>query len=399
MAWSDLTELQKVDLAHVGKLQPVEVLYQFECPCIYTSFLPSGSLVLAYLAEELEQEGLFRYLLSTTSDATVSELKSGVVSVREALLRGSLWLVDVGVNDLLPVTALRIGADQLPIDALPAPGTMLLPELEPALRIRLCGDLIKSGALPAPVLTHAAEIAKTALKPIFEWAARDLRADSQGRPPEWLRDLYSLQIQAILPGSLEVAMRLPDVIDAKDIGAQAGFDINDDYQQIRSQGWKLLQQGLEWAASDRQDDDDLGEAAPAIVDSLRRLAPMSSSKGPVTAVEVSGVMLGRHDQTYRLTQEITARLRAIQAKTGKRQQTFLRVFEGRIRSLDLDLLRLILRNSDAAEAEVLCVLEDDRYLEDAKEAYYQELLVKIAGRSYDEKNWTVVDLEFETVRS
>lgn len=104
-------------------------------------------------------------------------------------------------------------------------------------------------------------------------------------------------------------------------------------------------------------------------------------------------MLGQHHRTYSLTQPTTARIRAIQAQAGKRQETFLRVFEGRIRSLDLDSLRLILRNPDTGEAEVQFLLDDDRFLEDAKEAYYQELPVKIAGRSLDEKSWTVVDLE------
>ncbi|RKT45547.1 hypothetical protein [Thiocapsa rosea] len=398
MAWHDLAELQAVELVHIGALQPIEVLYQFEQPCIFTATIPSGSLVLAYLVEELEQDERFRYLLATTAAKTVEDLKTGAISVREALLRGSLWLADLGIDDLVPKQVFSLSADQLPTDALPEPGTMLLPSLEPVLRVRLHGEQIKFGALPAPVLAHAAEIAKTALKPIYEWLARRPRADLQGRPPEWLRDLYSLQIQHLSPGSLEVGLRLPGSVDTDSTDLLAKVDGVNDVQDIRAQGWELLRQGLDWATSDNQDDRDLGEAAPAILDSLRRLAPTSSSKGPVTAVEVSGAMLGHYAKTYSLTQQTTARIRTILTQTGKTQETFLRVFEGRIRSLDLDLLRFILRNPYTGVDEVQFLLDDERFLEDAKEAYYQELPVKIAGRSLDEKSWTVVDLEFAAVR-
>ncbi len=174
MAWPNLSALQVIDLVHIGVLYPVEVLYQFEQPCIFTANLPSGSQVLAYLVEELEQEECYRYLLATTAVETIADLKAGVLSVRKALLRGSLWLADLGMSDLLPKQVFSISVEQLPVDALPEPGTMLLPSLEPALRVRLSGEQITFDALPAPVLAHAADIARTALKPIFDWLARGL---------------------------------------------------------------------------------------------------------------------------------------------------------------------------------------------------------------------------------
>lgn len=150
MACPDLAQLQAIDPAHIVALQPMEVLYEFEQPCIFTTMIPSGSLVLAYLVEELEEDERVRYLLTTTATATVEELKTGAICVRDALLRGSLWLVDLGIDDHQPKQVHRITADQLPADALPEPGIMLLPSLEPALRIKLYGDQIQFGALPAP---------------------------------------------------------------------------------------------------------------------------------------------------------------------------------------------------------------------------------------------------------
>jgi hypothetical protein len=119
MAWPNLSALQAIDLVHIGALHPVEVLYQFEQPCIFTADLPSGSQVLAYLVEELEQEERYRYLLATTAVETIADLKAGALSVREALLRGSFWLADLGMSDLLPKQVFSISVKQLPADALP----------------------------------------------------------------------------------------------------------------------------------------------------------------------------------------------------------------------------------------------------------------------------------------
>ena len=394
MNWQDLDGLQAVDLAQIGTLEPIEVLYQFELPCIFTAKTPSGLLLLAYLAAELEEEARLRFIVSTTSPGTVDDLKVGAITVREAILRGSLWLVDLDIDDLTPNRAFIIDADQLPVETLPEPGVMLLPALEPGLRIKLCGEGIAFDALPAAVLGQAAEIAKTALKPIVEYLAKDLRADMQGRPPEWLRELYTLQVQHLAPGSLDVFFRLPKPVQLEQqsllLNAEAGFDA----EGLREKAWELLKRGLNWATSDTENINPLGEAAPAILESLRRLAPASSTKGPVTSVEVSGVMLGQPALAFRLTQQTTTRIRSTLTRINQHQEAHLGVFEGRIRSLDLDLLRFILRNPAVGAGEVQFLLDDDYFFEDAKEAYYQEVPVKIAGRSTDGKIWSVLDLEF-----
>lgn len=394
MNWQDLDGLRTVDLAQIGTLEPIEVLYQFELPCIFTTKTPSGLLLLAYFAAELEEEARLRFILSTTSPGTIAELKTGAVTVREAILRGSLWLVDLDGDDLTPKRAFMIDGDQLPANTLPEAGTMLWPALEPDLRIKLCGEGIAFDALPAVVLGQAAEIAKTALKPLVEYLAKDLRADMQGRPPEWLRELYTLQVQHLAPGSLDVFFRLPKPVQLEQTSLPLNAETGWDAEGLRARAWALLKQGLDWATSETEHSGSLGEAAPAILESLRRLAPASSTKGPVTSVEVSGVMLGQPVPAFRLTQQTTARIRSTLPRISQHQEAHLAVFEGRIRSLDLDLLRFILRNPAAAVNEVQFLLDDDCFFEEAKEAYYQELPVKIAGRSTDGKLWIVLDLEF-----
>lgn len=122
--WPALETLPSVDVAALGALTPAEILYDFDGPCIFTAQTPLGVEVLAYLAEDLEDEGLLRFIVATTSEVTVNELKSGTLSVREALDRGSLWMVDVN-HEYCPVRAFSVRSEQLPEDAMPERGTML----------------------------------------------------------------------------------------------------------------------------------------------------------------------------------------------------------------------------------------------------------------------------------
>ena len=140
MSWPSLETRPPVDLAHIGDLKPLEVLYDFDGPCIFTTRTPAGLPLLAYQVEELDPEAMARFLVATSSHQTLYDLREGALSVRAALLGGSPWLVDVGQADALPKRAYQIEAAQLPPDALPAPATMLLPELEPLLHIRLCAQ-------------------------------------------------------------------------------------------------------------------------------------------------------------------------------------------------------------------------------------------------------------------
>lgn len=87
--------MTSIDLALVGDLAPLEVLYDFDGPCIFTSRTSQNALVLVYLSDELEDEKLLRFLVSSTSDQAIEALKTGTMSVREAIEQAPLWIVDV----------------------------------------------------------------------------------------------------------------------------------------------------------------------------------------------------------------------------------------------------------------------------------------------------------------
>ncbi|MBK8534604.1 MAG: hypothetical protein IPL59_05465 [Candidatus Competibacteraceae bacterium] len=361
-------------------------------PCIFTARTPAQMLVLAYLVEDLEDERLQRFLVVTTAENTIKELKEGSTTVHEALLRGSMWLVDVDMTDARPRRAFGIQPAQLPPDALPESGTMLLPQLEPALRVKLKGDQIRAGSVPAAALGSVADIAQTALKPIFEWLARDQRADNSGRLPEWLRALYGLSLQRLGYGSLDLSFHAPRTPDETQAVLPLGDGELSSRQALRTHGWSLLKAGLDWAVSPTEDFKHAGEESLAILEALRRLAPAST--GPVTTVEVSGTMLGYLRQPYRLTRASSKKIRTALTELKQQHAVQLRLFEGRIRNLDLDLLTLILRDDPGELGDIQLVLEDGSFYEAAREAHYHELGVKIAARSTDGKTWIIVDLEF-----
>jgi hypothetical protein len=74
-SWPALDSLQEVQLPVLGALTPSEILYEFEGPCIFTAWTDHGAAVLAYLSEDLEYEQRLRYIVATTSERTVDELK------------------------------------------------------------------------------------------------------------------------------------------------------------------------------------------------------------------------------------------------------------------------------------------------------------------------------------
>jgi hypothetical protein len=164
--------------------------------------------------------------------------------------------------------------------------------------------------------------------------------------------------------------------------------------EIQETGWSALREGFAWAVS--QDSVPFGEDNEekwlAILESMRRLAPASA--GPVSAIEVWGSIMGAQDRRVRLDRNSTKRIRTALTELKKRHEVELRVFTGRVRDLDLDKLTLILRDVAGEEGDVQLALDDERLLETAREAHYQELEVNVAARSEDKKLWSATEIEF-----
>ena len=104
--------------------EPVETLYQFDGPRIFTLRDAAGDLNLAYWSDE--DEHVTRYVVAPTTTWMVEALRSGRISVLEALNQSRCWLCDISPDGAI-AECLRVEFDSLPPDALPAVGTTLLP--------------------------------------------------------------------------------------------------------------------------------------------------------------------------------------------------------------------------------------------------------------------------------
>lgn len=379
----------------LGDLEPDEVLYDYELPCIFTARTPGGESLLVYLVEELEEGDRLRFLAVPTTAHVVAELKAGTISVRDALTLGWMWVVDTDAA-LRPNAVFATDVSQLPKDALPAPATMLWPSLEPELRVRLVGEQLRRGAIPALLFAQASEIAARALKGLFELAAKSLLPESSGRPPEWLRTLYNLPTQRVGYGSLDLSFRKPAVPSAEQLALQGlGDEGEKRLEKVVDEGWDLLMRGLRWvtAGGDEELEAATDEERVAILLALKQLAPNAS--GPIGVVEVSGARVGGPSTVWTLDRRTSQRVRSSLSELTRRERMSLRVFTGRVRDLDLDKMSLILRDLvDSEVPELSFVIEEEPLLEVARDAHYQEILVTVAAKSHDGKKWVAVEIAF-----
>lgn len=378
---SDWKFAGQIELENLGALAPVEILYEFDGPCIFTAKIPTG-LVLLYLAEELEDETL-RFIASPCAQKTIAGLLEGALSVRDALELGSMFVVEMNQRRE-PKAAFQL-ADGGALDSvLPEPSTMLLPELEPEFVVRLEGESIVRGSVPTAVLAQAADIGSSLLKSVCEYVA-DRR--SPGRPPEWLKGIYAMPTQRIAYGSLEVAFSLPQMTHH-----QLPLDLPDEVspEELQAEGLALIEEGLHWASSDEQSLPDEDKAKwRAILEALKKISP--PTQGAVQGVRLWGKAVGR---VYSLDAPVAKKVRRALRESKKGHEDHLRLFTGKVRDLDLDKMTMILRDVEGVEGDVNLVLDNDVFLEIVREAHYQEIPVSVAARSTDLKVWRVSDVEF-----
>lgn len=397
MSWNDF-EPQRVDVGLFGDLKPLEVLYDFDGPCIFTARLPFGALVLVYLCEDFEETQRLRHIVTTTSARVIERLTLGRIPTHEALTSGSMWLVDTGY-DGKPLEAFWVEPGMLPEDALPEPDVMLWAELQPDLVVRLEGEALRGGAWPAEAMASAGEIASKAFKPLYDWAIAQLAGErGQGRPPDWLRRMYGLGAQRVAHGSLELHL----VRQRPKPSAQGELFDDEDaarhLEAVHAQAWGALHEGLTWATDpDRKDGPSPDDAkALAVLETLQRIAP--SSTGPVEAVRLSGALVSQEGAAgYRLDRDAAQRVRGALRTTQKRRssQAQQRVFRGRVRELDLDALTLIVRSPHTPDQDARMTLNDAAMLDFAREALYHGDYVSIAARRDGERgDWVALTLDY-----
>jgi hypothetical protein len=117
-----------VDTERFHPFEAKEVLYEFDGPRIFTLLDADGELNLAYWSDEDEAQA--RFIVVPTAFGILTGLRSGGVSVLEALDQPRCWVCDVShTGDVKQ--CFRVDFDAIPRDSLPVRGTMLLSVLEP----------------------------------------------------------------------------------------------------------------------------------------------------------------------------------------------------------------------------------------------------------------------------
>jgi hypothetical protein len=119
-----------VDARRFIPFAPQEVLYEFDGPRVFTLLDADGELNLVCWSDEDENQS--RFVIVPTANSIVDSLRTGAISVFDALDQPRSWICDVSHAGHLN-HCWRVEFDDIPRNALPAPGTMLLPALEPEL--------------------------------------------------------------------------------------------------------------------------------------------------------------------------------------------------------------------------------------------------------------------------
>jgi hypothetical protein len=342
-------------------LEPVDVLYSFEGPRIFTCRDDEQRLFLAYVADE--SESVRRLLVVPTSPRIVEGLLSGQSSVRQALDQPWLWVVDESSDGAL--TTARLGdLSQVPEDFAPRPGVPLLAEHRPLLSVRLVGPELGPQRVVASVVRRAVDGVLGALKILTEQATDVEAAD--GRPRDSLRRLYDLPVREVRFASFEISLADPRAT------AQEPLFGAEDAKALDVAG-EWLRAGLTWLVDD--DAVELDEARKvAILEALAKLVP--PSQGVVQEVQVGGLMVGSRASKFVLTRHATTRVRA--ALRAARSEPELKSFVGRVRELDKDKLSFQLRDDEGVNI-CRCSFPEELSAE-IETAFVNERHVAVAGR-------------------
>jgi hypothetical protein len=343
-----------------GSLEPTDILYEFDGPRIFTTTTPRQDTFLAYQCAEAADRN--RYIVVPSNAELVRELRSGLVSMREALSQPWTWLVDQFHSGEI-AHARKIDLRELPASALPRPGVLLLPTLLPMLSLRMVGAGLGPGNVPASVIRRAVEGATTALKVLAEWALQ--ATPSGGRPEDKLRRLYDLPTQRIAFASFEIAFAPPPPLK------QTSFIKGEDEALERIGA--LLQEGLDWASAPQEEAIPSSQKSSVILEALINLAP--PKHGVVTEVHLGGRLAGTMARPRVLTRASSDRVR--RALRSIKTDVYPVKEQGLVREFDKDKLTFILRDESGGDIGK-CSFPESLY-DDALAAFDGEELVTVLG--------------------
>lgn len=364
------------DISWLQPFDPVDVLYEFDGPRIFTVHDADSELNLVYWSDEDGQ--ICRYIVVPTSRKILESLRKGGISVFDALNQPRCWLCDI-----LPTGEIfecqRVDFAEIPRDALPSIGTMLLPSLEPLLTLRAVGSDIIPGQIPGSVIRACVEGVQKTFKVLSEYVLE--KPSHAGRPTEFLRRLFDLPTQRFAFNSFEISFRMP--IEERNLFMATG-EKSPEAETLEEVG-ALLNKGLKWLTTAAGDEglyspDDSAEGA-VVLRALKELTP--SSQGSIEHLEVRGQLIG--PRTAPLVLERSSRQRVNTAIRNRSLEPQLVDLEGRIRELDKDRLSFELREIDGTPQTQRFVF-DEEILDEVFRAFEENVRVHVAGRTFPVKN-------------
>ena len=321
-----------IDPALLGSIEPERILLEYDGPRLFTTCNAAGQSMLAYACGE--DDGAVRYLLVPMSAGTMRSLEEGTTTIRTALMQPWAWIVEIAVGGAM--AAWSIDVETMPENALPHPSLPLYPKHMEFLRVRMIGDDLRAGAVPASVVVRAVNGAIYALKNLIQYVEDNTAAAT--RPHEWVRALYNLPVHRFSYRSFEVAFSSPPQAA---LPATPGHDVLD-------RAGEALCKALDWAnAPDERAvrREDAGDRA--MIAALEQLVP--PKQGIVREVEIAGRILGAKFAGVRLTRSATDRVR--RAANALDRDLRPEKLTGKVREFDKDKLSFTLRWGDGTSPD------------------------------------------------
>ncbi|WP_022652458.1 hypothetical protein [Aquaspirillum serpens] len=342
-----------------------EILYEFDGPRIFTATSLFGTL-LYFLAEE--DDGISRFIVVPTNAQIVERLKSGILSVWDALNQPWIWVVDISFNGI-PQKSWRCTLADVPADVLPKSGVMLWSHLEPVFALRAIGEGLSEGNVPASVIRQVIDGATTALKKIASRVFEKGRP--QGRKANFIRQFYDLPAQGFAYNSFEVAFKLPDLKQLKLPDGGSADDLSEAFEEIGNQ----LQQAIEWALKTTLDSADTSEIDLELLEALEKLVPRQT--GIVESVELRGRIFKNAHKRYPLTRESSKRVSNALRNARSTQERICQI-SGLIPEVDKDNFTFTLRGTDDG-SEHFCSFPPE-LIDEVLLAFNTDKRVTVSGR-------------------
>lgn len=373
MMWSVEGTPQPAEL--FGRLEPIDVFIWHDGPRTFTLRDADGGLCLAHWLDEGEE--IWRYVVVPITQSTLNRLTGGELTLSDGLDQPRVYIADEGGRGEIRTVWLTALA-AIPERVLPAPGTMIHPDLEPLFRLTARGARIRPGETPGSVVRSTVEAAQKSFKVLAEHETQ--AGGRAGRPTRSLQRFYDLPAQYMRAASFEVAFRSP-------LGDPGLFDGLSDEDKVQVTAvleaiGRHLRTGLEWLTAGRGDSPVLPvpgdvDLSRAIVRAMKLLTPTPQSV--VETLDIGGQLVRHPAKPFRVTKQHRLFVNAAASRLPVVRESHV-ILRGHVRELDADRLQFRLRDlADDTSAGRVCQFEADLW-DDVYDLLGVNARVEVSGR-------------------